>query len=202
MRARLALLIAGGLLIGACLGLLLIPGALERLLPKGGVPSIGRATVGGPFSLVDHTGKRVTDQDFRGRFMLVFFGFTFCPDVCPTALQVSGAALDKLGDKAARVTPVLISVDPERDTPEQLKSYVSSFHPRLVGLTGTVAEIEAVARAYRAYHRKVKDERSTAGYSIDHTSIIYLMGPDGSFITHFTHASSVDAMASGLAKHL
>ena len=96
MRARLALLIAGGLLIGVCLGLLLIPGALERLLPKGGMPSIGRATVGGPFSLVDHTGNRVTDQDFRGRFMLVFFGFTFCPDVCPTALQVSGAALDKL----------------------------------------------------------------------------------------------------------
>lgn len=202
MRARLPLLIIGGFVLGTCLGLLLIPGATDRLLPKGGIPSIGQATVGGPFSLTDHTGKRVTDQDFRGRYMLVFFGFTFCPDVCPTALQVSSAALDKLGDKARRVTPVLISVDPERDTPEQLQSYVSSFHPRLVGLTGTLPEIEAVARAYRAYYRRVKDERSTAGYSIDHTSIIYLMGPDGRFLTHFTHATSVDAMAAGLARHL
>ena len=122
--------------------------------------------------------------------MLVFFGFTYCPDVCPTALQVMAAALDKLGPKAERITPVLITVDPERDTPAQLASYVKSFHPRLVGLTGTPAEIDAVAKAYRVYVKKVPDPKSTAGYTIDHSSIIYVMGPDGAYRTHFTHATS------------
>lgn len=202
MRYRLPLLIGLGLLLGGMLALLLVPGARERLLPGGGMPSLGQALVGGPFQLVDHNGKRVSDTDFRGRYMLVFFGFTFCPDVCPTALQVSSTALDKLGDKARRVVPIFISVDPERDTPEQLKSYVSSFHPSLIGLTGTLEEITAVARAYRVYYRKVKDEKSSAGYTMDHTSIVYLMGPDGKFITHFTHTTSVDAMAAGIARHL
>jgi len=202
MRFKTTLLVICGLLIGVCLGLLVVPGAMDKLLPTVGMRSVGVATVGGPFSLTDHTGRRVTDEDFRGRYMLVFFGFTFCPDVCPTALQVSSAALEKLGAKADRVTPILISVDPERDTPEQLKSYVASFHPRLVGLTGTQEEVAAAAKAYRAYWRKVPDERSTAGYTIDHTSIIYLMGPDGKFITHFTHATSMDALAAGIARHL
>ena len=202
MRPRVMILIAGGLLIGLLVGLLVVPGALQRLLPAGGVTSIGQATVGGPFSLVDHSGKRVTDADFRGRFMLVFFGFTFCPDVCPTALQVTSAALDKIGAKAAGITPVFITVDPERDTPEQLRTYVASFHPRLVGLTGTLQETDAVAKAYRVYYRKVKDDRSNAGYTMDHTSIIYVMGPDGRFVSHFTHATSVDAIATALAKLL
>jgi protein SCO1/2 len=201
MRSRMPLLVALGLLLGVLAGLLLVPGALERLLPKG-VTSVGQATVGGPFSLVDHNGKRVSDADYRGRFMLVFFGFTFCPDVCPTALQVSSAALEKLGAKAERIAPLFVTVDPERDTPEQLKGYVSSFHPRLVGLTGTQAEINAVARAYRVYFKRVKDERSAAGYTMDHTSIIYLMGPDGRFVSHFTHTTSVDAMVKALARHL
>lgn len=201
MRFRLPILIGLGLLIGAGGALLALPSARERLLPAS-TKVLGQAAVGGPFSLVDHNGKRVTDQDFRGRFMLVFFGFTFCPDICPTALQVASEALEKLGPKAARVTPVFITVDPERDTPEQMKSYVSSFHPSLVGLTGTEAETAAAAKAYRAYWRKVKDDKSTAGYSIDHTSIIYLMGPDGKFITHFTHVTSPDAMAAGIARHM
>lgn len=202
MRYRLPLLIACGLVLGIALGLLLVPGAMQRILPGDGTRSFGVAAVGGPFTLTDHNGRRVTEKDFSGRYMLVFFGFTYCPDVCPTALQVSAAALDKLGSKADRVIPVFISVDPERDTAEQLKSYVSSFHPRLVGLTGTVEEVTAAAKAYRAYWRKVKDDRSSAGYTIDHTSIVYLMGPDGKFLTHFTHATSVDAMAAGIARHL
>lgn len=202
MRFKLPILIAGGLVLGICLGLLLVPGALERVLPREVMRTVGTATVGGPFALTDHTGKRVTDQDYRGSYMLVFFGFTFCPDVCPTALQVSSAALDKLGAKAARVVPLFISVDSGRDTPEQLARYVSSFHPRLVGLTGTAEEIAAVARAYRVYYRKVNDEKSSAGYTYDHSSIIYLIGPDGKFVTHFTHATSADALAAGLARHL
>ena len=202
MRLKLPVLIAGGLLLGVCLGLLLVPGAIDRLLPRGAVRSIGEASVGGPFTLTDHTGRRVTDQEWRGRYMLVFFGFTFCPDVCPTALQVTASALDKLGAKAERVTPLFISVDWERDTPDMLARYVSSFHPRLVGLTGSADEIAAVARAYRVYYRKAKDEKSAAGYTIDHSSIVYLMGPDGRFVTHFTHTTSPDAMAAALERNL
>lgn len=202
MRIKLPILITGGVILGVCLGLLLVPGALDRILPKGGLRSVGVATVGGPFMLTDHTGKRVSDQDYRGRYMLVFFGFTFCPDVCPTALQVSAAALEKLGAKADRVVPLFISVDPERDTPEAMARYVASFHPRLVGLTGTSGEIEEVAKAYRVYYRRAKDERSAAGYTMDHSSIVYLMGPDGKFITHFTHTTSPDAMAAGIGRHL
>ena len=199
MRARLALLIACGFVLGGALGLLLIPGALQRLIPGG---AVGQATVGGPFSLIDQTGRRVTDKDFRGRFMLVYFGFTFCPDVCPAGLQLMAAAIDALGPRADRITPVFITVDPERDTPEQLARYVTSFHPRLVGLTGTTAEIQAVARAYRVYYQKVKDERSSAPYTMDHTSIIYLMDPQGRFVTHFTHATSLQAITAALGKNL
>jgi len=109
------------------------------------------------------------------------------------------AALDKLGENARRITPVLISVDPEHDTPALLASYVASFHPRLIGLTGSPAEIDAVTRAYRVYVKKVPDPKSTTGYSIDHSSIIYVMGPDGKYLAHFTHATTPEAMADRLA---
>ncbi|HZT50140.1 MAG TPA: SCO family protein [Hyphomicrobiaceae bacterium] len=197
---RLALFILAGLAVGVVAALAIFPAARERLLPGPGVRSVGQALVGGPFTLTDQSGRRVTDQDFRGKFMLVYFGFTFCPDVCPTALQVMAAALEKLGPKQAdAIVPVLISVDPERDTPAQLGMYVKSFDPRLVGLTGSAAEIEAVAKAYRVYVKKVPDPKSSAGYTMDHSSIIYVMGPDGRYLTHFTHATSPDAMAERLA---
>lgn len=202
VRVRLALFILAGLAVGGLAALMLLPGARERLLPAVALKSVGQAMVGGPFALVDHTGKQVTDRDFRGRIMLVFFGFTFCPDVCPSGLQVIAAALDKLGPQAQKITPILITIDPERDTPAQLADYVKSFHPRLVGLTGTPAEIAAVIKAYRVYAKKVVDPKSTAGYSIDHSTFIYVMGADGAYRTHFTHTTSVDAMAQGLAKVL
>ena len=156
--------------------------------------------MGGPFTLTDQTGKRVTDQDFRGKFMLVFFGFTNCPDVCPTALQVMAAALDKLGASAERITPVLISVDPEHDTPAllaMLRGELPSPPRRAHRLAAP--EIDAVAKAYRVYVKKVPDPKSTAGYTMDHSSIIYVMGPDGTYRAHFTHATSPDAMAERLA---
>jgi protein SCO1/2 len=109
------------------------------------------------------------------------------------------AALDKLGANARRITPVLISVDPDHDTPALLASYVASFHPRLIGLTGSPAEIDAVTRAYRVYVKRVPDPKSTTGYSIDHSSIIYVMGPDGKYLAHFTHATTPEAMADRLA---
>ena len=198
---RLALIVLAGLAVGAVAALAIFPEARAKLLPTGAT-SVGRALVGGPFQLTDQTGKRVTDKDFRGRYTLVFFGFTNCPDICPSALQVMAAALDQLGPKGQAVTPLFISVDPERDSPRELATYVKSFHPRLVGLTGTPEEIEAVTKAYRVYVKKVADTRSSAGYSFDHSAIIYLMGPDGAYVTHFTATTSADAMAERLAKLL
>jgi protein SCO1/2 len=200
LRTRVILLALAGLVIGMAAAIAVLPGGLQRLLSGTAVTSIGKATVGGPFSLIDHHGKRVTDQDFRGRLMLIYFGFTFCPDVCPTGLQVMAAAIDKLGSKGEEVVPILITVDPERDTAEALAQYVTNFHPRLVGLTGSLAEIQSVARAYRVYFRKVKDEVSSQPYTIDHTSIVYLMGRDGQFVTHFTHTTPPDTMVAGIAK--
>ena len=199
-RSSFALLALGGLLIGGIAALLALPGVRQTVSSP--TVSVGKALVGGPFSLVDHTGKRVTDADFRGRPMLVMFGFTFCPDVCPSGLQVMAAALDKLGAKGQQVAPLFISVDPERDTPAQLAQYVASFHPRLIGLTGSQAEVDAAAKAYHVYYKKVRDEKSSAAYTIDHTALIYLMGPDGAYIAHFTQATGVDTMAERMAKLL
>lgn len=198
MNAKLILSIAAGLVIGLAAALAVFPEARQRLLPSSGSEVSGKALVGGPFTLVDDTGKRVTDKDYRGRYMLVFFGFTSCPDICPAGLQLISAALDKLGPKADRVTPIFISVDPERDTPQKLATYVKDFNPRLVGLTGTPEEIAAVAKAYKVFYQKVANQNSPADYGMDHTSIIYLMDPDGEFVTHFTPTTTVDAMTAKL----
>lgn len=199
---RLIVILVVSLIVGATAGLLLFPDALQRLVPSRSATSFGKALVGGPFTLTDHTGRRVSEEDFRGRYLLIYFGFTHCPDVCPSALQVMSAALDKLGAKADRIQPIFISIDPERDTPQSLAEYVASFHPRLVGLTGTPAEIQKVAKEYRVYFQKVQDGKSPDEYTVDHTSIIYFMSPKGEFITHFTHATPVDTMVQQIAKAL
>lgn len=198
MNAKLILSIAAGLVIGLAAAIAVFPEARQQLLPSSGSEVSGKALVGGPFTLVDDTGKRVTDKDYRGRYMLVFFGFTSCPDICPAGLQLISAALDKLGPKADRVTPIFISVDPERDTPQKLATYVKNFNPHLVGLTGTPEEIAAVAKAYKVFYQKVANQSSPADYGMDHTSIIYLMDPDGEFVTHFTPTTTVDAMTAKL----
>lgn len=196
-RSSLIMLGVAAFIIGAAAAFAMFPGAMKRLMPEG-VQSIGAAAVGGPFNLVDQNNRPVTEQDFRGRYMLVYFGFTHCPDVCPAALQIMQASLDKVGPKAKSVAPVFITVDPERDTPAALADYLSSF-PGTTGLTGSPEAVRAAASAYRVYYKKAKDEGSAAAYTVDHTSIIYLMGPDGRFITHFTHATPVDTIASKLA---
>lgn len=198
MNFRLAVVALAAALIGGLVALAVLPGPREQITRA--LPSTGKALVGGPFTLVDHTGKTVTDKDFRGRYMLVYFGFTNCPDVCPSGLQVIAAALDKAGAKADQVTPIFITVDPERDAPAQLASYVSSFHPRLVGLTGSPEQIAAALKAYRVYAKKVEDPKSSAGFTYDHTSIIYLMDRNGDYLANFTHATSVDRIAERLAK--
>jgi cytochrome oxidase Cu insertion factor (SCO1/SenC/PrrC family) len=201
-RLRLLGYISVGLLLGAFAAVAIIPAVRDRLFGPLQSASFGRALVGGHFSLIDQTGRRVSDQDFRGRFMLVMFGFTYCPDVCPSELQVIAAALDKLGSKAERVVPLFITVDPERDTPSQLAIYLKSFDPRLIGLTGTTEEIATATKAYRVYARKAPDPKSTAGYTMDHSALIYLMGPDGGYRAHFAPGIGVDALAERIKQEL
>ncbi|MDX2157758.1 MAG: SCO family protein [Hyphomicrobiaceae bacterium] len=199
MRLRLPVIAGLAFLLGGLIALLAIPAARERLL--GVVPqplSVGQALVGGPFSLVDQHGKRVTERDFLGKYMLVMFGFTYCPDICPSGLQVITAALDQAGPNAERIVPVFISVDHERDTPAQLAQYAPSFHARLVALSGTAENVAAAARAYRVYYKKVADPKSSAGFTYDHSALIYLMGPDGKYVTHFSHAAGPDTIAARL----
>lgn len=155
----------------------------------------GKPSIGGPFALTDQTGARVTEANFAGQYMLIYFGFTFCPDVCPTELQVMSNALAELGEDAQKIQPILITIDPERDTPEVLATYVKQFDPRLIGLTGSLNDMAAVAKAYRVYYEKVKDDSSSADYTMDHSSVVYLMGPDGEFLTFFGPGTSPDKMA-------
>lgn len=154
--------------------------------------------IGGPFELVDHTGKTVTDKSFHGQFVLLYFGYGFCPDVCPTELANVAAAMDALGPKAEKVTPVFVTVDPERDTPEFLLDYVKNFHPRMVGLTGTPENIAAVAKAFKVYYAK---SRKSAGedYLMDHTSYVYLLGPDGKFLAIYRGQTDPKEIASSVA---
>jgi protein SCO1/2 len=158
----------------------------------------GVALVGGPFTLTNQDGMKVTEKNYLGKHMLVFFGYTYCPDVCPTELQVMMAALDSLGTEAEKIQPVFVSVDPERDTPEVLKSYVENFGPRLIGLTGTPEEIAAVAKSYRVYYAKAANQTSPDSYLMDHSSIIYLMGPDGRFVKHFPYTTDAAKLAEEL----
>ena len=171
--------------------------ALFFLRPPSGPASWGTALVGGPFSLVDQAGARVTEKNFRGKYMLVFFGYTYCPDVCPTELQVMMAAVESLGAEGNKIQPIFITVDPERDTPAVMKAYVGNFGPRLSGLTGSAAEIAAVAKAYRVYFAKA-GKAETEDYLMDHSSIIYLMGPDGQFVKHFTYTTDAPKLAQAL----
>lgn len=136
----------------------------------------GSPMIGGPFTLVDHTGRQVTDATFRGKHLLVFFGFTNCPDVCPTALDRFAQVLELLGPAGEAVQPLMISVDPERDTPEVLARYVAAFHPRLVGLTGSPEQVKAVASAYKVYFAKAPPGEGS--YDVSHSTFEYLMGPD------------------------
>jgi protein SCO1/2 len=200
MRARLIAFIVAGFLIGALAGAAVL---LVTTL-QGGQPvqSSGTALVGGPFSLVGADGKPVTDRDFRGRYMLIFFGFTHCPDICPAELQVIAQALEQLGDKAKNVVPIFITLDPERDTPEAMGNYLKSFGPNFVGLTGSPEAIAAAAKAYRVSYAKVEDKESAADYGVDHSALVYLMDPKGRYVTHFSYGLSAAQMAEKLGKLL
>ena len=156
------------------------------------VPSLG-----GPYSLTDHTGATVTHASWEGKYQLMYFGYTFCPDVCPTSLSVMSDALDEMGPAASAVKPLFVTVDPERDTLAVLNAYHEHFHPDFSNLTGTEEEIAAIAKAYRVYYAKVETDELT-DYLMDHTSIVYLMSPDGRYVTHFAHDADPVAMAARL----
>ncbi|KAF8042049.1 hypothetical protein BT93_A0600 [Corymbia citriodora subsp. variegata] len=164
-------------------------------------PSAGKAAIGGPFNLINDEGKNVTEKDFLGRWTLIYFGFTHCPDICPDELQKLAAAVDKIKEKAGfNIVPVFISVDPERDTVEQVHEYVKEFHPNLIGLTGTPEEIKKVARAYRVYYMKTAEEDSD--YLVDHSIVMYLMGPDMDFVKFFGKNNDVDALTDGVINEI
>lgn len=200
MRGRLLTVIVAGFLIGA------LGGAAALILTKApsgpDVTISGKALIGGPFTLVGKDGKPVTDQAFRGKYMLVFFGFTHCPDICPAELQVIAASLDELGPKANEIIPIFITLDPERDTPQIVSDYVMNFGPRFVGLSGSPEAIAEAAKAYRVSYSKFQEDPAKSDYSIDHSALVYLMGKDGEYVTHFAYGTPAAKMAETLRRYL
>jgi cytochrome oxidase Cu insertion factor (SCO1/SenC/PrrC family) len=184
-------------------------GAGSHFLMRDGAPAtvrevvgFGDAAIGGPFRLVDGDGRERSDADFRGKLMLVEFGYTFCPDVCPLGLQLFADVLDRLGPAADEIAPVFITLDPARDTPEVLKSYAQHFSPRIVPLSGSREAVDAAAKAYRVYFRLGADAATNPNYLVDHSAILYLMGRDGKFLTHFTHETPPDRVAAAIRSRL
>jgi len=168
--------------------------------PRGAAGTLLASAIGGPFRLVDQNGKTVTDADLKGKWSLVYFGYTHCPDACPTALNDIAIALDELGPQRNEVRPVFVTVDPERDTPEVLKSYVTAFDAPILALSGTPEEIAQAAKGYRVYY--AKHPEAGGDYSMDHSSVIYVMDPEGRFTASFTQENSPEEIAERLKKLL
>lgn len=158
------------------------------------------AAIGGPFTLVDTSGKTVTDQTYRGKWLLIYFGYTFCPDACPTALNNVSVAFQKLGREAGKLQPLFITVDPKRDTVQAMADYLKSFDPRIVGLTGSQAQADSIAKAYRVYVAPQKNEGND--YLVDHSAYLYLMSPQGKFVNVIAGDTPGDQMADKLRKEL
>ncbi len=158
----------------------------------------GEALVTGGFTLVDAQGKTVHGSDFRGRYMLVYFGFTHCPDICPTTLLLMRNALEQLGDTAKKIQPIFITIDPERDSPKLVGTYAANFSKSILGLSGTPAQIKDAADHFKVYYSKVEDKKSALGYIVDHSGFIYLIGPDGKYVTHFAANVTEQELTKGL----
>jgi protein SCO1 len=175
---------------------IMLPGSAERT----GLDRV--AAIGGPFSLTNGDGKTVTDADLRGKYALVYFGYTFCPDVCPTTLNEVATALQSLGPKAKALQAVFISVDPARDTPAVMKRYTEAFDPRIMGLTGSPEQVAKVAKEFRVYYATHRTGPGPTDYTVDHSSILYLMGPDGRFVAPIRADEKGEAMAADVAEHM
>lgn len=198
---RTLLILTIGTAIALAIGLV---GRALYIDPKAGggreASATGAALIGGPFSLTDQDGKRVDEAQFRGKLMLVNFGYSFCPDVCPTTLLDMSQAMEALGKDADKVQPIFITIDPERDTPPEIKKFLGNFDPRLIGLTGTAAEIAAAAKAYRVFYAKAKG--AERDYLMDHSALVYLMDRNGKYLTHFSANTRGPDMAQAIKKFL
>ncbi len=162
------------------------------------VKGTGTPKLGGNFTLIDHKGAQRQGTDFRGKFMLVYFGYSFCPDVCPAALSNITKALNQIGNKATEVQPLFITLDPERDQIGQLATYVQNFHPSLIALTGTTAQVKDAQKMFRVYAAKAQSDGSSTEYAMNHSSIIYLMDRQGRMIAHFNHTTPSEDIAQKL----
>ncbi|HUO03533.1 MAG TPA: SCO family protein [Rhizomicrobium sp.] len=173
----------------------------SEILPQLGHTIVsGQIAVGGPYALTDQDGRPRSSADFRGKYQLIYFGYTFCPDVCPTTLALIAAAMDKLGPAQEKIVPIFITIDPARDKPEVLKKYLAAFGPRFVGLTGTPGQIAPVEKEFRVFAQK--QQLPDGNYSMNHSSVIYLMGPDGKLVSFYDDAASPDDLAKSLREKL
>jgi len=180
-------------------GAALLSGGCDRQCATSGDPD---ALIGGEYTANNHLGEAVTSDQFVGRYKLIFFGFTSCPDVCPTALATVSTALDLLGSDANYFQPIFVSIDPERDTPPVMADYLSNFHESFIGLTGTPTQIKDLAHVYRAYYARGQDSGNDGQYNMDHSSIIYLMDCEDRYISHFAHGTDAEEMAQALGNIL
>jgi protein SCO1/2 len=191
----------------AIVGILFVTAPVPRL-PTSGTAVVGKAirtgapTIGGPFTLVSTNGETVTDQSFRGKWLLIFFGYTSCPDLCPTALTNVSVALEKFGADARQLQPLFVTVDPQRDTREVMANYLKSFDSRILGLTGTQAQIDSVIKEYRLYVALQKSEAGGDDYLVGHSTYIYLMDPEGKFVNVIHGNEDGDAIAAWLRKEM
>ena len=195
----LILIVAAVLAGGAVFLARSLPGDAVRIVSKG---ASGTAKIGGAFQLTDHRGRTVSDTDLRGRSLLIFFGYTHCPDVCPMTLLRLTEALELLGADGEAIQPIFITVDPLRDTPDVIADYIANFDPRFIGLTGTRQQIAAVERAFAVYAKAAQDSGTNANYLVDHTALAYLMGPDGAFRAYIAQTPSPSEMADKIREHL
>lgn len=165
-------------------------------------PEAMRSAIKTDFVLIDHTGKAVTHEDYRGKWLLVFFGFTNCPDVCPTALNEVAQVMAGLGDQAAMMQPLFVSIDPERDTPKRMAEFVAAFDPRIVGLTGTPEQVKAAAKSFRAFYAKAAQKGAPGGYTMEHSTVIYLIDPKGLFIRSYSYETTPEEVLDDLRNWL
>jgi len=191
----------------AIVGVLFVTTPVPRPLPSGAA-IVGKSTrtgtpaIGGPFTLVSTNGETVTDQSFRGKWLLIFFGYTSCPDLCPTALTNVSVALEKFGADTSQLQPLFVTVDPQRDTREVMANYLKSFDSRILGLTGTQAQIDNVIKEYRLYVALQKSGTSGDDYPVEHSAYIYLMDPEGKFVNVIEGKEDGDAIAAWLRKEM
>lgn len=195
--AMIAVLLAGGLTVSAS-----AQSSSRSAAELMDAVMWNREPIGGAFTLTDQSGRTRTDADFRGRLLLVYFGFTYCPDICPTDLQQIGLAMDQLGDHAGDVQPLFITLDPERDTAEHLARYVPLFHPRLIGLTGSIDAVRNAADAYRVFYKRVVTGTKPDDYTVDHSAFIYLMDRDGKYLTFFPPGTDAEKIVGMVRAYL